>query len=281
MNKVVAIILNYNSAKDSLKCVKYLLNQDYPDFEIVIVDNNSDVSDYQEVRLGVDEFNNSSIGLVRNEDNSGFSAGNNVGLRYAKKKNAKWALIINPDVEIRNPKYVTCMIEIVQNVPKVVVAASNIILPSGQRQNPMVEPTFFEELCWPLESIARKMKKKSSYLGENKTGYCEKVSGCCFFVQMEFVAQIGYLDENVFLYCEEPILASTVKKYGFKEWYVRELTAYHMHIKSEKGNPRKRLQLFRESRRYYWKNYSGYGKIRLFFLLLSDKIYRFFKCREW
>lgn len=86
MNKVVAIILNYNSAKDSLKCVKYLLNQDYPDFEIVIVDNNSDVSDYQEVRLGVDEFNNSSIELVRNEDNSGFSAGNNVGLRYAKKK---------------------------------------------------------------------------------------------------------------------------------------------------------------------------------------------------
>ena len=46
MNKVVAIILNYNSAKDSLKCVKYLLKQDYSDFEIVIVDNNSDVSDY-------------------------------------------------------------------------------------------------------------------------------------------------------------------------------------------------------------------------------------------
>ena len=97
---------------------------------------------------------------------------------------------------------------------------------------------------------------------------------------MTFVERIGYLDENVFLYCEEPILASTVKKYGYKEWYVRELTAYHMHINSEKGNTRKRLQLFRESRRYYWKNYSGYGKIRLFFLLLSDKLYCAFKCRE-
>lgn len=45
---------------------------------------------------------------------------------------------------------------------------------------------------------------------------------------------MGYLDESVFLYCEEPILASRVKKYGYKELYVREITAYHMHHDSEK-----------------------------------------------
>lgn len=29
MNKVVAVVLNYNTAKDSKKCLEYLLKQDY------------------------------------------------------------------------------------------------------------------------------------------------------------------------------------------------------------------------------------------------------------
>lgn len=45
---------------------------------------------------------------------------------------------------------------------------------------------------------------------------------------MSFAEKMGYLDESVFLYCEEPILASRVKKYGYKELYVREITAYHI-----------------------------------------------------
>lgn len=51
MNKVVAVVLNYNTAKDSKKCLEYLLKQDYADFEIVVVDNNSPMNDYQKTRI--------------------------------------------------------------------------------------------------------------------------------------------------------------------------------------------------------------------------------------
>ena len=96
---------------------------------------------------------------------------------------------------------------------------------------------------------------------------------------MSFAEKMGYLDESVFLYCEEPILASRVKKYGYKELYVREITAYHMHHDSEKGNQVNRLRRFRSSRRYYWKEYSGYGKMKLAALMFSDRIYCLIKCK--
>ncbi len=41
MSKVMAVILNYNTLEDSIKCSELLRKQDYKDLEIVIVDNGS------------------------------------------------------------------------------------------------------------------------------------------------------------------------------------------------------------------------------------------------
>ena len=105
-----------------------------------------------------------------------------------------------------------------------------------------------------------------------ESGYCEKVSGCCFFIRIHFAEKIGYFDENVFLYCEEPILAATVKKLEMKEYYLHNLKAYHMHKSSEKWDPKRRLNLFYKSRKYYLENYSGYKGILLKIALISRKI---------
>ena len=39
--KVSAIILNYNSGSDSIKCIGFLLKQDYNNLDIIVVDNHS------------------------------------------------------------------------------------------------------------------------------------------------------------------------------------------------------------------------------------------------
>lgn len=67
MNKVVAVVLNYNTAKDSKKCLEYLLKQDYADFEIVVVDNNSPMNDYQKLESDIDTLQSNRIELIRNE----------------------------------------------------------------------------------------------------------------------------------------------------------------------------------------------------------------------
>ena len=272
--KVMAVILNYNSTDDTENCIKWLSKQSYPNLMIVVVDNFSSV--------GVEELelfcNGRDVHFIKNTENRGYSAGNNVGLKYAEQCHCNYALLINPDMEIRNPEYVHQVIQILEKDSNIAVLGTDIVNIQNQHQNPMYEVPYFKELFWPIELIGNKLKKnKLPYLGDYKnSGYCEKVSGCCLFVRMDFIKQMGYLDETVFLYCEEPILAASVKRYGKKEYYVAGLTAYHMHEESVKGNQKARLNEFLKSRSYYLKQYSGYKGIALKLILWSRSIQNYF-----
>ena len=74
---------------------------------------------------------------------------------------------------------------------------------------------------------------------------------------MDFIQSIGYFDEHVFLYCEEPILSRQVEFAKKKIFYTAEVQAIHAHIASEKGDPIKRFRNWRQSRDYFIERYSG------------------------
>lgn len=271
MDKVIAIILNYNSSHDCEKCVSYLMKQDYENFSIIIVDNASSDKNELEILQSISKKNN--IKLIISKKNGGFSAGNNIGLREAVNSSSDWALIINPDVELRNPHYISYVMEQAHNYKEVALIGTNVIMPSGMKQNPMRELRAWEEILWPLEIIKQKLGIWNNYRGEDCTGYCEKVSGCCFFISREFLLKNNYLDENVFMYCEEPILAKSVIKQGFRELYIKEVTANHEHYShSKSGNSASKMKLFLDSRIYYIKEYSGYTQIAKIIAILSRKI---------
>lgn len=271
---VYAIILNYNSAIDCEECVRWLVKQEYQFLKIIIVDNHS-LADGEQKRLKniTAEYD---IELVLNSTNNGYSAGNNIGLQFAVREGAEWCLIVNPDVVIANSHYVSQMLNVITRYPNTVVAASKMLLPDGKRQNPYIEPSYSEELLWPFEIFKQKLGKTQDYLLPDITGYCPKVSGCCFFIKSSFLKEIGYLDDNVFLYCEEPILASQVKTLGYKELYVSEVYAYHNHVPSQKGKTSDRMMKLLDSRIYYLKKYSGYTGLLLKLVLFSKRLQKFF-----
>lgn len=261
MMKVMAIILNYNSFEDSIHCAKLLKKQENVELLITIVDNASNDSGIEDLRMFCKE---NDVILVESGVNKGFSAGNNMGLKKATEYKCQYAMIINPDVEIRDADYVLRSVKVMEQDSDIAVLGTNIINMEGQHQNPMREARFLEEVLWPIVIMRNKIKKSLPFIKDySKSGYCEKVTGCCFFVDMSFMEKIEYIDDNVFLYCEEPILAATVKREGKKEYYLHSLTAYHMHQNSEKGNVVVRLERFFESRKYYLEKYSNYGKIKL------------------
>ena len=255
---VVAIVLNYNSTKDTKKCIGYLQKQDYKDFHIVVVDNHSpEQEQVEELKRFCKE---QEIDLILSDTNNGFSAGNNIGIKKAIELHAEWVLIINPDVEIRNVHYVSYVMKEVEKWNRVGVAASRILLPTGVNQNPMRELTASEEILFPLEILKQKLRKSNYYKTEEVTGFCEKVSGCCFFANVDFLKENNLLDEHVFMYCEEPILSKSLVQKGYRALYIDEIEAYHQHIDSEKpGNESKRMISFLNSRKYYIKKYSRYG----------------------
>lgn len=272
MIKVMAVILNYNTIEDSKKCALLLKKQKGIELYITIVDNCSNDGKIEELRSFCTE---NAIVFIESKENNGFSSGNNLGLRMAAEYDCKYGMIINPDVEIRKDNYVYECVKEMEKDSNIAVLGTDVINVDGQHQNPLRETNFLEEVLWPLVLIRNKVIKTLPFVCNYKrSGYCKKVSGCCFFIDMAFAKKIGYLDEQVFMYSEEPILAAIVKKEGKREFFKHNLTAYHMHKKSEKGNPLKRLEMFFESRKYYLENYSEYGKLRKKMVLFSLRCHK-------
>ena len=91
--KVSIVMLTYNALEYTRKCVQSIQENTRIPYEIVFVDNNSDADtrEYlQEIVAANDHFK-----LIQNEENRGFAAGNNQGVKAAR---GELVLLLNNDV---------------------------------------------------------------------------------------------------------------------------------------------------------------------------------------
>lgn len=276
LNMVVpVIILNYNSSSDCEKCVADLIKQRNVKLDIIIVDNCSSILERRLLEELLGKFHGKGrhhLTYLFNGENRGYNAGNNVGLRYASSQGYKYALIANPDMEFPQSDYIEQMLIKMEQDDTIAVQGSDIVNNEGVHQNPMRESNYWEELLWPIQYVKNLKSPKWYTLDHSSSRLCEKVSGCCLMVRMSFVEQMGYFDEQVFLYSEEAILGAQVRASAFTMYYNHRPQAIHRHIEKSKGRSKPRMQVLFKSRWYYLQTYSGFSKIALFVLRISKKI---------
>lgn len=253
--EIAIIILNYNSSKDTIKCLNFLRQQQNVDLHIIVVDN---CSQEQDRCIVEQECSTLGIEFIVSSENRGYSAGNNIGLRRATEIGAKYSLVINPDVELLDKNYLAKLVAVMEQDEDVVVAATDVVIPEGFHQNPLKPDGNWKNSFDWVKALFRKSTIDSYEFVDNykESHLCAKVSGCCLMLRMSFVVQIGYFDEYPFLYCEEPILSRQVELAGKKMFYLADTQAVHRHIKSEKGDPVKRFKHWQRSRIYFYKRYS-------------------------
>lgn len=266
------IILNYNSAADCGTCIECIKQQDYEAIEIIVVDNASNTDDREKLQYICEV---QDVTLVLNDINSGFSAGNNIGLRRAWKKGAKYALIVNPDVQLRSKNYLSHLVSIMEKDSSIVVAAGDMLGLSGDHQNPGKVISYWQEVLWPLYVLKRKFFKQNN---ENTTwqneGYCEKLCGGCLFFRMDFMKLINFLDEGTFLYMEETILREQVLQNGFHMYYSPKIEVLHSHKKLAGKVSLKQMEQLWKSQDYYLKKYKPYIGVKKALLKLSWETFR-------
>lgn len=280
--KIPIIVLNYNSSADCRECVADLKRQEGVELDIVIVDNCSPRKGEQDAIRQL--CANDGCTFIKVKENRGYNAGNNIGLRYAAEKGYKYALIANPDMRFPEKDYVLKMVKVMEEKPEVAVCGSDIVSPKGRHQNPRNyrASSWTDSFDWVTTALRRNDRKYDNVPNwiENplESHDCLGLNGCCFLVRMDFVTQIGYFDEGVFLYGEEPILAHQVKSIGMKMRYEASIQAVHCHMKSKEPASAFCLKHWKHSRIHYVKKYSNYpwyGKLmaifslHLYFLSLS------------
>ena len=292
--KIAVVLLNYNSEEDLYVSVEQIQKQTSIELITIVIDNASSPKTVENIKKWSKSYmptafsgstkevfdslvddkidtDNFSTYFIYNDENKGYSAGNNIGIKLADYLNVDAVLIANPDMRFENEKYVYELSKTLFSDEKYMVASSKIIGLDGKDQSPLREASFYEELTWPRHLFPKIFKNASFILPYKKDEIITvtKVMGCCLMLRMEFLRDIHYFDETTFLYAEEPILSAQVKEKSGKIVFTPLIEAIHAHIKSEKGNNSKRMLLFIKSRKYYLKKYSGYNALQLLSLNLS------------
>lgn len=295
---IASIVLNFGSNDDLFALLPQLAAQEGIDHTIIVVDNASSedcrvdlkcrllevrpdcirLAGEQSSHMGKDRWLTQSrprVIFIQNEENRGYSAGNNVGIRFAQQIGADAVLIANPDMQIDDVFYIERLCTTLFTDSRNLIAASRILGLDGKEQNPIRESSFAEELLWPLQVLhLRKSNSKATFVESTDKNTVEKVSGSCLLIRMNFLTRIGLFDENTFLYCEEPILAAQVKRLDGQIAFTNKTYAIHAHDTRKKANSSARMLLFIKSRIYFIDQYSNYSSIQKLSLRISYEILR-------
>ena len=256
MNKIAAVILNYNSSADCAKCVASLKKQQDVELGIIIVDNCSAPDD----RAAVEELcRRENCVFIANNENRGYNAGNNVGLRYASANSFEYALVANPDVELVDENYLSELSTVCQNDRSVVVCAGDVITAEGIHQNPKYieqndNKPFFLRLFTGGGTQTPVDSKTSRYV--------KYLNGSCILLSIDFLKSINYFDERVFLYGEESILACQVENAGKRMYYLATVCCRHNHKKSRENKSAITERYWKQSRLILIRHHSKYPPLR-------------------
>jgi len=113
--KVSVIILNYNGLRNSGplfdRCLVSALNTDYPNFEVLLVDNAS--TDESLMYVKANYGNCEKLKVIALEANYGFAKGNNLGTMKTDLK-SKYFVFLSPDVEV-SPNWLHNLIDVMED----------------------------------------------------------------------------------------------------------------------------------------------------------------------
>jgi GT2 family glycosyltransferase len=202
---VTVVIVNYNSGEMLVKCIDQVLASTVS-LKIFISDNaSSDNSLY----LVEHKFkSNPNVVIHRNNANLGFSAGNN---SVYPEISTPYILYLNPDCFIQKDTIET-LIETMNEFPQAGMIGCLVTNIDGTEQ------VGCRGLTPTPSRVFNQMFKLSRLLPDNPkyTGYLlsdkplpdhpvevELISGSCMFVRKQAIDDVGLLDDNYFLYCED------------------------------------------------------------------------------
>ncbi|HAT8968041.1 TPA: glycosyltransferase, partial [Legionella pneumophila subsp. pneumophila] len=204
-NLVTVVIVNYNSGKMLLECIKQVLASTVP-VKIIVSDN---ASSDDSLRLLTDAYkDNQDIRIHKNHANLGFSAANNAVYPMIE---TPFILYLNPDCFI-GENTIEHLLQVMNDYPDAGMAGCLVTNPDGTEQagcrglTPTPARVFNQML--KLEKFFPNNSKFSGYLLSDKPLpdhplEVELISGSCMFVRKKTIDEIGLLDAKYFLYCED------------------------------------------------------------------------------
>ena len=233
------IIVSYNTKKLLLDCIDSIIkNTKKISYEIIVVDNASrddSVEALEKLKIQSLQFT-----VIQNKENFGFAKANNQGMKIAK---GQFILLLNSDTIVKANIF-SEMIPWMSVRKEVGIVSCALRNKDGSLQGSGGSfPTLFRVFAWMffLEDIPlldslidpfHPMHPSSPfYKGERQFIRAREkdwVTGAFFLLKKELIDEVGYFDEDYFIYTEEVDLCFRAKKKGWKIWYLPKWSIIHL-----------------------------------------------------
>lgn len=225
---VAIVILNYNNALDTENCLKSLSALVTRPRNILVVDNGSEDGSAKRLTAFISR-ESITASLIPLDDNNGYSAGNNAGIRLALSDPSCQAVwILNNDTEV-DPNALEALCVRMNERPDVGLAGSTMVL-AHDRTIVQCAAGFGFNKCWGTtpachggESFAD-VRSLGPALVERKLGY---LCGASILARREVFEAAGFLPEEYFLYYEDAAFCLNVQKAGYSLAWAPESIVFH------------------------------------------------------
>jgi GT2 family glycosyltransferase len=207
---VTAIVLHWGETEPTVRCLRRL-QADAPDGLSVLVVDNSSGADWASLDAA------GRIEVLHPAHNEGYAGGNNLGLRTALARGATYALLINNDAQLA-PGALRALLARAESDARIAVVGGHLAPPDDPSHGagshgritygPFLVAIDSDAAAGPARDV-------------------EWVSGCAVLVRLAALAEIGLLDEDFFLYCEDVDWCLRARRSGYRVVYEPQALVLH------------------------------------------------------
>ena len=206
--EILVIILSYNCRDDTCECLGSLIKHSCPGMGILVIDNASTDGAPALIRQRFPE-----VELITMAENSGWSGGNNTGIKIALERGYRSVCLLNSDTVVTANAISSLARVAAENQPCLLHPA---IYYYDEPEVPQLDPSARDE---PGQLEARPISESLFALSH--------AFGACLVVSAEVFRKVGLLDERLFLMGEDEDIYRRALKYGYPSLCTIEARIYH------------------------------------------------------
>jgi GT2 family glycosyltransferase len=248
MPEISVIILNWNKAEETLRCLESLRQARLEDVEVIVVDNGSTDGSSGRIRGAFP-----AVTMIETGANLGYAAGNNTGIRHALAKGTRFVFVLNNDTGVA-PDALDCLLDAVRRFPRAAFFGPKLLhLEAPDR----VQSTgIWLDFYWRSHQLGADAPDRPGDLSPRQV---ECVSGAAIFIRAEALEKIGLIDPDFFLYREDIDWCLRARRQGFQIVHVPGARVWHRsHAVREVDLPRITYYMTRNSLLLLRKHHGGW-----------------------
>jgi GT2 family glycosyltransferase len=207
------------------------------------------------------------VHLIENRENLGFARANNQAIQRCA---GNYVLLLNPDTLVKSGA-LQALLDFLEKTPEAGGAGARILNPDGSLQiSSWPRPTLSRELwrLFHLDSLLPYAEYPLTKWEANQAQDVDLLLGACLLLRKDVLGQVGFLDEEYFIYSEEIDLCFRMQRSGWRLFWVPQAEVVHFGGQSTQQAPTEMfLNLYHGKIKFFRKHY-GWLSAQIYKLIL-------------